>query len=187
MLSFVALSPANEDLLTIHSEAGEVELGLLTSRPEGFLPCGLWPLCPFRWPHRVLGSLQVIINPREFGGAARRNLAQEPYTPQLAAGGRSLPRSLQEGLRPHFTTGLEPTLLSAIMMLLSCCTFSGWFGSIQTNHTRKHSAGETGRAETLLNRGDTPLPRKRESETLAPPFGNSARPFSSEWRRKELA
>lgn len=135
MLSFVALSPANEDLLTIHSEAGEVELGLLTSRPEGFLPCGLWPLCPFRWPHRVLGSLQVIINPREFGGAARRNLAQEPYTPQLASGGRSLPRSLQEGLRPHFTTGLEPTLLSAIMMLLSCCTFSGWFGS--TNHPDK--------------------------------------------------
>lgn len=124
---FFALSPANdvtglvgrsEDLLTIHSESRGVEPGLLTSRPERFLPCGLWSLCPSPWPHRVLGGLRrgKLQSTQGVRVAARRNLTQEPYTPRSAAGsaagGRSLPRSLREGLRPHLPTGHTALTLS---------------------------------------------------------------------------
>lgn len=131
----------------------------------------LWPLVPLSFPMaspcrgRSVCDEASYNQPQGVRVAARRNLTQEPYTPRSAAGsavgsaagGRSLPRSLREGLRPHLPTGLEPTLLSALMMLLRCYTFSEWFGS--TDHPdkpqRKYSAGKTGRAENLLNGGDT--------------------------------
>lgn len=170
-------------LLKIHSQSGGVEPRAPDFQARA-LPA-LRLLVSWR-PHRVLGCLgqdkQVVINLREFewqqGGAWPRKFLLstttpvEPYLLQCAGRGRSLPRSLWEGLRPHLTVGLGPTLLSASVMLLRCCTIAKRSGSTDRPGKQcegKHSAEKTGRSTILRNGGGTQLPRKRGSGTRDPP------------------
>lgn len=103
-----------------------------------FLPSGLWSLClcfPVASPRLDLsGTRQASYHqPQGVPLAAERSLTHQvpalSYHICAVVLGQVITRSLWKGLRPHLTTGLGPTPLWTLMVMVTGCTFSEWFGS----------------------------------------------------------
>lgn len=159
----------------IHSQSGRIEPRAPDFQARALANRPLWPLAP----------LSFLMAPPCFGLSGMRQASYNQPQGIRVATGRSLTHQLsalsyhiygaipfpvsqpgqvitqkppeRKGLRPHLTTGLGPTLLWALMMMLRFCTFSEWFGSTTPDKhcKRKHSAGKRGRAEILCNGGET--------------------------------